>query len=64
MYTRLDSADTAPPCSLSILMVGIMLIFPLIRDSIVLIVPACSLSIFMVGIMLIFSLIRDSIVLI
>ena len=27
-YTRLDSLDTVPSCSLSILMVGIMLIFP------------------------------------
>ena len=64
MDIRLDCVDTVPSCSLSILIVGIMLIFPFIRDSIVLIVPACSLSIFMVGIMLIFSLIRDSIVLI
>ena len=58
MDIRLDSLDTVPSCSLSILMVGIMLIFPLIRDSIVLIVPSCSLSILMVGIMLIFPFIR------
>ena len=35
--TRLDGLDIVPSCSLSILMVGIMLIFPCIRDSIVLI---------------------------
>ena len=42
-----------PSCSLSILMVGIMLIFPWIFDSVDT-VPSCSLSILMVGIMLIF----------
>ena len=35
--TRLDSLDIVTSCSLSILMVGIMLIFPWISDSIVLI---------------------------
>ena len=54
MDIRLDCVDTVPSCSLSILIVGIMLIFPFIRDSIVLIVPACILSILMVGILLIF----------
>ena len=34
---RLDSVGTVPPCSLFILMVGIMLIFPWISDTIVLI---------------------------
>ena len=37
VYTTFDGLDTVPSCSLSILMVGIMLIFSLIRDSIVLI---------------------------
>ena len=37
MYITLDRVDIVPSCSLSILMVGIMLIFPFIRDSIVLI---------------------------
>ena len=55
MDIRLDSLDTVPSCSRSILMVGIMLIFPFIRDFDSLdIVPACSQSILMVGIMLIF----------
>ena len=61
MDIRLDSLDTVPSCSLSILMVGIMLIFPFIRDSIVVdIVPSCSLSILMVGIRLIFSWIYET----
>ena len=30
---RLDSVDTVPSCSLSILMVGIMLIFPWIYET-------------------------------
>ena len=33
VYTRLDSLDTVPSCSLSILMVGIMLIFPWIYET-------------------------------
>ena len=37
VYTRFDGLDIVPSCSLSILMVGIMLIFPSIRDSIALI---------------------------
>ena len=55
MDIRLDSVDTVPSCSLSILMVGIMLIFPWYTrlDSLDT-VPSCSLSILMVGIMLIF----------
>ena len=43
---RIDSVDTVPSCSRSILMVGIMLIFPSIRDSIVVdTAPPCNLGI-------------------
>ena len=48
--------DTVPPCSLSILMVGIMLYISVnTRIDSLDIVPSCSLSILMVGIKLIFS---------